>query len=107
MGGVRNPTLADCDDAWGDKWAQALCRVEANLERAQVTVVDADNACAGFGGLLKVRGIMDLHERVEAEARGEFPECTQFIRFENGGDQQDCSRPGKSGLIQLVWLNNE
>lgn len=112
--------LAGADAAFGDELsavvrqlAEAAGRVEIDLHRRQVAVVDAQHAVVPLGKADHAPhaqervGVVDLDEHGHRQAAGEDEQVHQHRLVEGLGDEQDRVGPGSAGLIDLVLVDDE
>src|SRR5262249_51288705 len=82
-------------------------RLDARLEGREITVVDADEACAGGQRDVQLSGGVALHQRAETEAFGRRREIRELRGLEDADDQQHGIGASRTRLPQLIVVERE
>ncbi len=104
---LADPRLGDDEPVVGDELAQASRAVDVDLERAQVAVVEADQAGPCGEGALQLPGIVDLDERLETDLERVVHESRELPGRMENRQQQDEIRTGGPQHRQLDGLDDE
>src|SRR5205085_2964727 len=84
-----------------------LGRLDIDLERAQIAVVDADDPRADVEGDRKLARVVNLDERVEPVPRRVIVQYLQLRRPQRRDDEQNRVGAGNLRLEQLVFRDDE
>ena len=101
--GAEDAAFAHLQDVGGNVFGERDGSIERDLERIQITVVDADQAGAGTQSPLELFGGVGFDQRGHAVFGGQFAKAAERVVIEDCDDQQDrvCphGRRFKDGVI--------
>ena len=101
------PDSATATTSGGDAGGQRLGPVLVDRERAQVPLVDPDQARPGRERPLELGLVVHLHQRGQTERGRPSVKPRQLLVVERGGDQQDGIGPHEAGIDDVELGHGE
>ena len=105
--GGRQAALAHGDDVIGNPGDQIVRRLNVHVERAEIPVVDADDARAAVERDGELSLVVHLDEHIEPVADGVVVQHFELDRSQRGDDQQHGVGAGRFRFQQLVLRHDE
>ncbi len=103
----EEPALAHDDGAGWNQRQQLQRRLDPRLERAEITVVDAEDARAEGQRRLQLGRRVALDQGAQPDPLGRLKKVTQLRRLEDRHDEQDRVGAGDARFPQLVLGQRE
>ena len=91
----------------GTRGSSAERRLQRDLERAQVAVVDAEQRRPQAQRAVEFAAVVHFHQHRQAERQRGGLQVRQLRIVEAGGDQQDAVGPQRTRLDDLVFVDHE
>ena len=107
VGGGLDAALADQQAALADHRRQAAGGLQVDLERAQVAVVDAEDAGGRVEGDFDLGFVVDFDQGLEAAGVGRVEQAPVVVATQGRHDEEDGIGAGHHGFVDLGLVHDE
>ena len=105
--GLADARFADHQPVVRHQRSQSQAQLGVDLKRAQIAVVQPDQAGVGGQGRLELALVVDLDERLQAQLAGQLGEAGELLCRQDGGEEQDHVGAGGAQDGELALVDDE